>query len=620
MSGTSGAVSSTPVSTKIPPTVTHAFPDGTRRDIQVNFCKNPTCANFGIPASLRKYARRAKAPTLLPGTEYTLRGGAGAGSPVLICRLCGESLPLKSNLGISEEIYRLSGYLKPSEAPSCPYEACANHLVPATGSKGAYYAYGKTDQGSRRYKCRACGKTFSVAQRATLRQRLPQKNIQVFRLLMNKMPMMRICEVADINIKTLYDKIDFIHRQCLAFAAKHERKLLEGMAFRRLYVAVDRQDYVVNWSQRRDKRNITLRAIGSADLASGYVFGMHLNFDASLSPAVVEPHAKSLGDYAEAYPFRRYARFWLEPDYTKAVAETTARLAKRGKRRYATLGDDISATYDEAASREDIESPELVTGEESWPRQGMQVRNEYTMYAHFYLLRQLFQGVQKVRFFMDQESGIRAACLSAFEREIKDRRCDAFYVRLAKEITVDVKRKLITASRAELKRWQDAHAGLTPAEVEVLMMKAELGRAAAIGKWSDRWCVHPFPNNAEPQKAICWLTDLDEAPTDPLELANYQDHVASLYLRASLHPIDRFFMQVRRRLSLLERPIGTSSKAGRTWYGYSAYQPENIEKVLAIFRVFYNYCLAGKDGKTPAMRLGLAKAPGQLEDILCFSK
>jgi hypothetical protein len=29
-------------------------------------------------------------------------------------------------------------------------------------------------------------------------------------------------------------------------------------------------------------------------------------------------------------------------------------------------------------------------------------------------------------------------------------------------------------------------------------------------------------------------------------------------------------------------------ETGRTWYGYSAYQPENIGKVLAVFRAFYN--------------------------------
>jgi transposase-like protein len=584
------------------------------RAIQVNFCKNPACANFGVPASLRKYARRASAPTLLPGTEYTLQSG-GAGLPLLVCRLCGEFPPIKSNLGISEEIHRLADFMVPAPQPCCPVASCTNHCIPV-GTKGAYYAYGKTDQGSKRYKCRACGKTFSVAQRATLRQRLPQKNVQVFKLLMNKMPLTRICEVADISIQTLYDKIDFIHRQCLAFAAKQERKLLDGLVFRRLYVAVDRQDYVVNWTQRKDKRNITLRALGSADLASGYVFGMHLNFDASLNPLVTEAQAHALGDYTETPPFRRHARLWLEPDYTKAVAETVTRVATRRRKAAASLQDGIADVYADAASREDVESPEVVTSEESWPKRGMQVRNEYTMYAHFYLLRQMFRGVQKVRFFMDQESGIRAACLAAFEREITDRRCDAFYVRLGKELTVDEKRRVITESRAEFKRWQDAHPNLTPSEVEVLMMKAELARAAAIGKWSDKWCVHPFPNNAEPEKSICWLTDIDEPPSDPAEIEDRETHVARLYLKGSLHAIDRFFMQVRRRLSLLERPVSTSSRAGRTWHGYSAYQPENIEKVLAIFRVFYNYCLAGKDTKTPAMRMGLVHAVSNPRDIL----
>lgn len=84
-----------------------------------------------------------------------------------------------------------------------------------------------------------------------------------------------------------------------------------------------------------------------------------------------------------------------------------------------------------------------------------------------------------------------------------------------------------------------------------------------------------------------------------------------------MHTIDRFFMQVRRRLSILERPIGSASSA-RTWYGYSAYNPETIVKMLGIFRVFYNYCLTGKDGKTPSMRLGLAKGKVSLEDIIYF--
>ena len=75
-------------------------------------------------------------------------------------------------------------------------------------------------------------------------------------------------------------------------------------------------------------------------------------------------------------------------------------------------------------------------------------------------------------------------------------------------------------------------------------------------------------------------------------------------------------MLIRRRLSLLERPITSASSARRMWYGYSAYNPESIGKLLDIFRVYYNYCLAGKDGRTPAMRLGLAKSQVAVEDII----
>ena len=77
-------------------------------------------------------------------------------------------------------------------------------------------------------------------------------------------------------------------------------------------------------------------------------------------------------------------------------------------------------------------------------------------------------------------------------------------------------------------------------------------------------------------------------------------------------------MQVRRRLSLLERPISSASSAGRIWHGFSAYNPENIIKLLEIFRVYYNYCLKGKDAKTPAMRLALAKGVVTTEDVIYY--
>lgn len=588
----------------MPAEVEYTFPGGEPLILQVNFCKNPRCSNFGVPPAISvKYARRAKAGAT-PGVEYRVVAG-GAGYPQLKCLLCGEHLPLKSNSGIAEELARLARSFEAGPVHCCPNSSCTNSSVPAPNS-AAYYSFGKTEGGSPRYRCKLCKKTFSIAVRSTLRQRDTRKNVPILKSLMNKMPLSRLADTHDINFKTVYDKLDFFYAQAIGFSARQERNLPELVRGTKRYIAVDRQEYAVNWTHRKDKRNVVIRAIGSADLDSGFVFGMDINFDGSLDTETVEADAAACGDYTASAPFRKYARLWLKPDYTKAVVESAARAAKRGKGG-STLGDDIKKVYDEAESRLDVESPELVRSEQRFPSNGMQVRSEYTMYAHFYYLHELLAPAGKLRFFMDQESGIRAACLSAFEDEIRARKADAFFVRLGKELSVDEKRKIVRLSRDAFDAERAANPGLTDYEVQVLMMKKELAASASIGKWSDRWAVHPFPNQAEPQKAICYLTDFEDYD---------EDHKARLYLRASLHPIDRFFMAIRRRLNMLERPITTSSKTGRTWYGYSAYQPENIGKVLAVFRAFYNYCIVGQDGKTPAMRIGLFDRPVTPAELL----
>lgn len=127
--------------------------------IQVNFCKNPKCTNFGVPAcSHTTRGRNAN------GDNY-LRVSAGRpGSPLMRCKLCGEIFPLKSNLGIAEEVVRLSSYLV-AKTHCCPQETCANHNVPISTPK-QYQSFGTTAAGSARYRCKACGLHFSVAQKA----------------------------------------------------------------------------------------------------------------------------------------------------------------------------------------------------------------------------------------------------------------------------------------------------------------------------------------------------------------------------------------------------------------------------------------------------------------------
>jgi hypothetical protein len=241
----------------------------------------------------------------------------------LECHLCHEFTQLKSNVGIAEERARMVGELMHRSAPCCPDPTCANYGLPVGAGTGHYQGFGITRAGSQRYRCKACGKTFSV-RKSTTGHKQPHKNKMIFALLMNKSPFRRISEVADIGPTGLYGKIDFLHDQCLAFAASRERRLLAGMPLSRLYLATDRQDYLVNWTQQQDRRNVKLHAMGTADNATGYVFGLHLNYDPSADPDAIERAAVAAGDYQSTPPFRRYARCWLRADYRVAAARGSA--------------------------------------------------------------------------------------------------------------------------------------------------------------------------------------------------------------------------------------------------------------------------------------------------------
>jgi hypothetical protein len=112
--------------------------------------------------------------------------------------------------------------------------------------------------------------------------------------------------------------------------------------------------------------------------------------------------------------------------------------------------------------------------------------------------------------------------------------------------------------------------------------------------------------------------------------------LAYIFERATLHPIDCFFNQIRNAVKILERSVRSSNRSGRVWQRDNAYDPGIVVKLLDIYRVYYNYVKATegrtrpkgapkrkpgeakKARKTPAMRIGLAKGPISVEDILYF--
>jgi len=587
-------------------------PDGPRvppadGDIQSNFCRNINCENFGIPPLAKITRGRTMKGEKRIADGYRIIGN-NQGGQTLLCAKCSQSSSLKSNTGIREELNRISEYLAGRDA-SCPNPQCSNHGFHVHRHRKSYLSHGRTNAGSPRWRCKACGRVFS--ERKTNReQSKPHKNALIFRMLVNKGSIRGISRVVDVTPQTVYDKVDFIHRQCLALLAERENRIA-SLRIPRLYISSDRQDYTLNWASRKDRKNAQLTAVASADNRSGYVFGMNVNFEPDVDLERLEALAIVAGDFDKREPsFRRYARYWTTPDYDLAKTQDPKRVHP-ARSDTGSVTQDIRDGYKEMAAIPDPEAKERAPETTKLPPEGAQLHFEYTVHAHFRLLKKMLGDVGKIRFFTDQDDTLRAGCISTFVEEMRQGRVDAFFVKIDKGLNVDQRRQLALESKKKFDELRIAwgQPEMSSWRIRVKLLEEAIMKPARFFSPRDRWVIYPESTMAEPLKAICWLTDRIDCSVPVRQMA-------FVYARASLHVIDRYFMQIRRLLMALERPIHTPSNDGRVWRGYSPYDPARIQQLLDIHRAYYNFVKVGKDGKTPAMRLGLARGPVRLEDIL----
>lgn len=264
----------------------------------------------------------------------------------LICKACNQYSILKSTIGVAEELRRFLAYLQEPAvpSPSCPEPECPHSDLPVSAHPEAYHRFGRSAAGARRYRCKACRRTFSGNGKPAAGQKVTHKNKAIYKELVNLTPFKRVCEVVEIAPQTLYRKIDFLHAQSLAFSAHRERQLAT-MPIRRLYIGCDRQEFTINWTNTRDKRNVIPKAIASVEKDSGYVFGMHTNFDPALDPQAVAEEALAAGDPDKSMPFRRHARLWLSENHAR-LAEKRAHQGEPIQE--GALLRDVAARYADA--------------------------------------------------------------------------------------------------------------------------------------------------------------------------------------------------------------------------------------------------------------------------------
>ncbi len=589
--------------------------------IQVNFCKNPNCSQYGISAdtpvgtgmppigsSLRPGYRYGTKVSIVPGVPKRT-------TPSIQCRLCGggkftNNIPLKDNRDIHAEFTRMMSVFDRKD-PTRHTGTCSKKNVSVLDHPTQFHSYGKTVAGTPRFRCKECKIVFTLSLDPALRRRDLGRTAEGFRLLFEtNTHLTGVRRYHHFGTGALYRRFEHFYKQCRAFAAFHERKLVDGTVKHDwLNVAVDRQVLRANYKDHTDARFVKIWTIGAADNNSGYVFAFHPQYDVSANyqEIINDIAAQKIANKGRGLfpPFRIHSRYVVSDDYDEEVERLGGNvLVDPEDEIIEDLNDAIKQTYDKAAVRPDVEQPEDLDVEARLPAKGTLVHGDYAIYAHFAYLHRLFaNSVGKVYFCFEQESAMRAACLSIFQKEIATRRCDAFYIKIIKNLTKGKRMIAYNDKKKDFDLVWSALAGMTEEQVRIFMIKAQFPRIKAQGSWKDMWLNFPLPDKSESHKQICYLTDYGDYTDDDL---------ATLYRWSRLSGVEEFFKFNRNYVRLFARPE-------KKWPRFGAYNPINVAMMAEISRVYYNYVTVPLSKKgLPAMALGLIDHPATPQEIIDF--
>jgi transposase-like protein len=203
------------------------------------------------------------------------------------CGACARSSIVKSNTALVKEYARLNARYRRANSEHCQNPECINHGVRVSLMRSAYVAHGKTASGDPRFRCRGCGKTFSIGL-PTRRHRETTDTGTILKLLVNKMPIRRIAETCACPPTRIYDKIEFLAEQCRKMSAAREAALPAAFRDRRRALSVDTQTLLVNWPVKERIMNVPILHLCTVEASSGYVVAATTDHDVETDAVEIE--------------------------------------------------------------------------------------------------------------------------------------------------------------------------------------------------------------------------------------------------------------------------------------------------------------------------------------------
>jgi transposase-like protein len=571
--------------------------------IQLNHCKNPSCANYLVPAK-NPNKNKDGSPKRGLGNQYKLT--TARTGKVLTCKLCNTSTILVNNRAFVLESIRVKA-LSALNIPSCPNDnikkgrrrgkACKNfgkniHDYPQGYIKrGKSYSKvkGQTHMFSRRYECAECHEKFSVSLFPPKGQTHQQINHALFSGLINKGVINRLQEQLDISAMLIYKRIQFFYDQCVQFDAWHMKENMKKLKNQHLEISMDRQHYLANWNDKEDNRPTKLVNTCSVENKSRFVLSSTLNFDFDSDYEYIRDEHHRLKESAKPIYQRQFSQYVIDDRDMES--------------------DDVGDMLNTKA-----------------PTKHLLVQQTYSLMAHLESLKPIYNSAKSINLFADDDEGFELGICLVLSELIQSRKLNPILIRADRNNASQMQDKRTWSeqtlkdagiSQREIKAAKDDDEQLR--ELNLKYWTAELHRLTNYqGNGKSEWITHPFPK----AKATIDIKPL---------LGNFDNvtvSVSEALLQVSTHGVDNYFQMVRRRINMLERPITSATNAHR-WNGYASYNPKWVVMLLEILRVYNNYVLTDEKTlrnkksttkpRTPAEKLGMADKRYSIEDILNFT-
>jgi len=611
-------------------------------EIQLNFCNSIFCKWYG--QTQYKYDEISGKPSRYKMVQ------AGRSDTAIQCNDVPSDDKTKvslnnnsyviSNWSVAEEIKRLIhiNFVVPIEPDYIFHkDGCINIDKTPFENVETFRKRGFSSSNSTKYQCKECGKITNVLPGQDESFNYHQKRndilVQFCKLIVSHTPVKSVCEILEIGSATYYNKLNWLYRKCLEFNDRYETQVIKDKTFNELWLNTDMMVYNLNNVMHHGKAKLlyeklkeenksitklkkegtsdkieipykakkeklpTTYIISSGDLKTGYIFRTDVAYDYNVDFESIEQDTKQF-HCDHTYPFLRKNERLSYPFCPQPPTKFDNQSEKEYNNELADFNNRKNYVI------------------------GSHVKPQYTAMAHYFLIKRMLHA-DKWNFVSDDDSTIESCIFKMFSDKFLEDKATYFTCRYEQDLTYEEARGNANESRENLIKWAEKNkiAYKTLSDLAFIKLLKQLETHNFYGFVSKDGIKYPVRGN-KPIKHP--LPSLDEGIRWVNPISNIKNidnnELAYLILQVNSRTINNFYQMVRRKITILERPLITARGDGRS-YIYSNCNPKYAQELLTIFRTFYNFCWTkgkGKSKSTPAQRLGLTDKVFDYKDIVYF--